>query len=133
MIAAIAMVGCILLQQGRGATAGAGIGGGGTGSGSVFGAQGSANFLSRSTAILATLFFATSLILSIMGGQSAQPEKDLLDDADLPVVEQDIPAATQSDIPTQTVDTVPSPTEPRQAVPAGTAESAQQEIPAVTE
>jgi len=99
MIAAIAMVGCILLQQGRGATAGAGFGGGGAGSGSVFGAQGSANFLSRSTAILATLFFATSLTLSIMGGRSAQPEKDLLDDADLPVVEKDIPTAVQSDVP----------------------------------
>jgi preprotein translocase subunit SecG len=101
MIAAISMVACILLQQGRGATAGAGGlgGGGGGGSGSVFGAQGSANFLSRTTAILATVFFATSLFLSVMGGRSVQSPKDILDDIDQPAVEQDVPAALESDIP----------------------------------
>ena len=130
MIAAIAMVGCILLQQGRGATAGAGFGGGGSGSGSVFGAQGSANFLSRSTAILATLFFATSLILSVLGGRSVQPEKDLLDDVDAPAVEQniDIPAALQSDIPAST------PVESVEEIPTGLTDSADlQEVPAIVE
>ncbi|MEE9344503.1 MAG: preprotein translocase subunit SecG [Methylococcales bacterium] len=99
MIAAISMVACILLQQGRGATAGAGGLGGGGGSGSVFGAQGSANFLSRTTAILATVFFATSLFLSVMGGRSIQSPKDILDDIGQPAVEQDVPAALESDIP----------------------------------
>ncbi len=99
MIAAISMVACILLQQGRGATAGAGGLGGGGSSGSVFGAQGSANFLSRTTAILATVFFATSLFLSVMGGRSVQSPKDILDDIDQPAVEQDVPAALESDIP----------------------------------
>ncbi|MEE9413625.1 MAG: preprotein translocase subunit SecG [Methylococcales bacterium] len=98
MIAAIAMVACILLQQGRGATAGAGGLGGGGGSGSVFGSQGSANFLSRTTAILATVFFATSLFLSVMGGRSVQAPKDMLDDIDAPAV-QDVPAALDSDVP----------------------------------
>ena len=76
----------------------AGFGGGGS-SGSVFGAQGSANFLSRTTAILATVFFATSLFLSVMGGRSVQSPKDILDDIDQPAVEQDVPAALESDIP----------------------------------
>ncbi len=134
MIAAIAMVGCILLQQGRGATAGAGLGGGGTGSGSVFGAQGSANFLSRSTAVLATLFFSTSLILSVMGGRSVQPEKDLLDDPSIPVIEQDIPEAVQSDVP-GSVD-VPGPiTESLETVPAEIQDSPvpESDTPAITE
>ena len=103
MVAAIAMVACILLQQGKGATAGAGGLGGGGSSGSVFGSQGSANFLSRTTAILATVFFATSLFLSVMGGRSVQSEEDLLDDVDLPAVEQSIPADLPSDVPVSSV------------------------------
>lgn len=103
MVAAIAMVACILLQQGKGATAGAGGLGGGGSSGSVFGSQGSANFLSRTTAILATVFFATSLFLSVMGGRSVQTEEDLLDDVGLPAVEQSIPSDFPSDVPVSTV------------------------------
>ncbi len=103
MVAAIAMVACILLQQGKGATAGAGGLGGGGSSGSVFGSQGSANFLSRTTAVLATVFFATSLFLSVMGGRSVQSEEDLLDDVDLPAVEQSIPADLPSDVPVSSV------------------------------
>ncbi len=103
MVAAIAMVACILLQQGKGATAGAGGLGGGGSSGSVFGSQGSANFLSRTTAILATVFFATSLFLSVMGGRSVESEQDLLDDIDLPAVEQSIPADLPSDVPVSSV------------------------------
>jgi preprotein translocase subunit SecG len=103
MVAAIAMVACILLQQGKGATAGAGGLGGGGSSGSVFGSQGSANFLSRTTAILATVFFATSLFLSVMGGRSVQSEEDLLDDVGLPAVEQSIPADLPSDVPVSSV------------------------------
>ncbi|MCH9698005.1 MAG: preprotein translocase subunit SecG [Gammaproteobacteria bacterium] len=119
MVAAIAMVTCILLQQGRGATAGAGFGGS-SASGTVFGAKGSANFLSRTTAILATTFFATSLALSVMGGRSAQPEKDLLDDVDVPAIEQDIPAAQESDVPTATI-----PDAAQQAIPEDLPEQVQ--------
>ncbi len=145
MIAAIAMVACILLQQGRGATAGAGGLGGGGGSGSVFGAQGSANFLSRSTAILATVFFATSLFLSVMGGRSVQSPKDMLDDIDAPVLEQDVPAALESDVPAMQEDVpaaldsdVPGantalPGAAEDAVPAELKEPDGQEAPAVNE
>jgi len=62
----LGIIGLILMQQGKGADAGAAFG---TGSaGSVFGAQGAASFLSRSTAILATLFFITSLGLAVING-----------------------------------------------------------------
>ena len=61
------IIGLVLLQRGKGAEAGAAFGAGA--SATVFGAKGSANFLSRSTAALATLFFATSLSLAYLGSQ----------------------------------------------------------------
>jgi preprotein translocase subunit SecG len=65
MLSALTMVGLILLQHGKGADMGAAFGGGA--SGSLFGASGSANFLSRATAILATIFFACTLMLAYFG------------------------------------------------------------------
>jgi len=64
VIAAVSLVGLVLMQHGKGADMGAAFG---TGSaGSVFGSSGSANFLSRSTAVAAALFFATSLSLTYL-------------------------------------------------------------------
>lgn len=65
MLSAIAMVGLILVQHGKGADMGAAFGSGG--SGSLFGASGSANFLSRTTAVLATVFFVSTLMLAYFG------------------------------------------------------------------
>src|ERR1700740_1824676 len=62
MLSAIGMIGLILLQHGKGADIGAAFGSGA--SGSLFGASGSANFLSRTTAILAGVFFACTLLLA---------------------------------------------------------------------
>jgi preprotein translocase subunit SecG len=62
VLAALAIIGLVLLQHGKGADMGAAFGGGA--SGSLFGATGSANFLSRITAALATIFFITSLGLT---------------------------------------------------------------------
>jgi preprotein translocase subunit SecG len=71
----LGVIGLVLMQQGKGADAGAAFG---TGSaGSVFGAQGAASFLSRSTAILATLFFSTSLGLAVINGHR-DTERDLM-------------------------------------------------------
>ena len=61
VLVAIVIVGLVLLQHGKGADMGSGFGGGA--SGSLFGATGSANFLSRTTAVLAAIFFASSLAL----------------------------------------------------------------------
>jgi len=66
VLAAMAICGLVLLQHGKGADAGAAFGSGG--SGSVFGATGSANFLSRATAIAAVIFFLTSLGLTWFSG-----------------------------------------------------------------
>jgi preprotein translocase subunit SecG len=65
MLSALAMIGLILVQHGKGADMGAAFGSGG--SGSLFGASGSANFLSRTTAVLATIFFACTLALAYFG------------------------------------------------------------------
>lgn len=62
VITALAIIGLVLLQHGKGADMGSGFGGGA--SSSLFGATGSANFLSRTTAVLATLFFLLSLALA---------------------------------------------------------------------
>jgi preprotein translocase subunit SecG len=69
MISAVTMVGLILVQHGKGADMGAAFGSGG--SGSLFGASGSSNFMSRSTAVLATIFFVTTLLLAYFA--TAQP------------------------------------------------------------
>ena len=69
MLSAVIMIGLVLVQHGKGADMGAAFGSGG--SGSLFGASGSANFLSRSTGVLAAVFFACTLALAYFGG--AQP------------------------------------------------------------
>ena len=66
VIAAVSIIVLVLMQQGKGADMGAAFGSGS--SGSVFGASGSGNFLSRTTAVVATLFFVTSLSLTYLAG-----------------------------------------------------------------
>ena len=71
VLVAAALIGFVLLQHGKGADMGAAFGSGA--SGSLFGAVGSANFLSRTTAILATVFFLSSLGLTYLGSTRAGP------------------------------------------------------------
>ena len=66
LISAVSIVTLVLMQHGKGADMGAAFGGGS--SGSLFGASGSANFLSRTTAILAVVFFSTSISLVYLSG-----------------------------------------------------------------
>ncbi len=73
ILAALGMIGLILMQHGKGADAGAAFGGGGGGSASLFGASGSANFLSRTTAVLATLFLGCTLALAYFGNLREAP------------------------------------------------------------
>ncbi|MEP7703307.1 preprotein translocase subunit SecG [Paraglaciecola sp. 25GB23A] len=103
VIVALMLIGFVLIQQGKGADMGASFGSGG--SNTVFGSTGSGNFLTRTTAILATLFFVISLIL---GTQTNKKEKALDDwqNIEVPVIEQpvdsDVPAtvtAKDSDAP----------------------------------
>ena len=70
IVISVLLVGFILIQHGKGADAGAAaLGGGGGASASVFGSQGSTSFLSRTSAILAAIFFITSLSLSYFSGK----------------------------------------------------------------
>lgn len=71
VLVAISLIVLVLLQQGRGADAGSGFGGGA--SGTVFGARGAASFLTRTTAMLATAFFISSLILAYFATQASGP------------------------------------------------------------
>jgi preprotein translocase subunit SecG len=91
VVIALAIIGLVLLQQGRGADAGAGFGGGA--SGTLFGARGAASFLSRTTAVCATLFFTTSMLLAYLGGKQDNKVPDLME------VQQQAPAQTKQDLP----------------------------------
>ncbi|MES1966040.1 preprotein translocase subunit SecG [Psychrobacter sp. AH5] len=75
IIVAIAMIGLILIQHGKGADAGASFGAGS--SGTVFGAAGTANFLTRATAVLTVIFFITSMALAVHAREQAQDQISL--------------------------------------------------------
>ncbi len=91
VIVAVVLIGLVLIQHGKGADMGAAFG---TGSaGSLFGSSGSANFLSRSTAVAATIFFITSLTLTSMYAQPAK-QTGVMDrvDVDKLQIEAPVPA-----------------------------------------
>jgi preprotein translocase subunit SecG len=92
VLIAAAIVGLVLLQRGKGADAGAGFGSGA--SGTVFGARGSASFLSRMTATLAALFFASSLTLAYLGGRKPEAPKSVIDRVTVPQTQEAPPAPT---------------------------------------
>ncbi|RDH81192.1 MAG: preprotein translocase subunit SecG [endosymbiont of Galathealinum brachiosum] len=97
VLLSLVIIGLIMLQRGKGADAGAALGGGGGSSGSVFGARGAANFLSRTTAILAAAFFSTSLGLAYfsaqLGGESSVDNGSVLEQpAELPATDMPMPA-----------------------------------------
>ena len=80
IVSAISMIGLVLVQHGKGADMGASFGSGA--SGSLFGATGSANFLSRSTAATATVFFVSTLALAYLGNHRSEAvEVSFLDQA----------------------------------------------------
>jgi len=110
IVVAIALCGLILLQHGKGADMGAAFGSGS--SGSLFGAAGSANFLSRTTSILAAVFFLTSLGLTYLGtthAKSSIMQQGVMQDA--PVTKAVEGAAPGSTVPAPAKsDPVPVPT-----------------------
>jgi preprotein translocase subunit SecG len=82
LVLAIGLIALVLLQHGKGADAGAAFGSGA--SSTVFGAQGAGSFLSRSTAILATIFFLTSIALAYFAARVGEPG-GLMDDIEVSV------------------------------------------------
>ncbi len=136
ILLALLLIGVILLQQGKGATAGAAFGSGA--SSTVFGARGSASFLTRVTSVLATLFFANCLLLVYLQGGTVKSQS-LLDQAHTqpPASSAPAPATTEVDIDklaTQAAQGKPAdvpapppadvPAAPATTAPAGTAPAA---------
>jgi len=111
LLAAIAVCGLVLLQHGKGADMGAAFGGGS--SGSLFGASGSANFLSRTTAVLATVFFLTSVALTWFGTRQSTPQGVM----EQGVMERALPAKP-SDVPAPATGATPAPPAPAPATGA---------------
>ena len=108
VLVAAALIGFILLQHGKGADMGAAFGSGS--SGSLFGAAGSANFLSRSTAILATVFFLSSLGLTYLAANRGVP-RDLMQQGVTQKVPETAPKSAE----------IPQPAPAPAAAPSGAA------------
>jgi preprotein translocase subunit SecG len=117
VLVAVAICGFVLLQHGKGADMGAAFGSGS--SGSVFGSAGSANFLSRSTAVLATVFFLSSLALTWYGAANNAPkgvmQEGVMSKLPVPAKSTDIPTA-----PTGLSGAIPT-TDPAKSAPVGPA------------
>ena len=95
ILAAVAIVALVLLQQGKGADAGAAFGAGG--SGTVFGSRGAASFLTRTTAVLALVFFITSLGLAWIASQQVE-RRSVVERTAAPVQSEGVPASP-TDVP----------------------------------
>ena len=126
MLTALGMIGLILVQHGKGADMGAAFGSGG--SGSLFGASGSANFLSRTTAVLAAVFFICTLALAYFGNLRPADSGSVLErsGAVAPAV---VPAPAASGAATIPGTTAPLAAASSAAPPAATPASGAAQIP----
>jgi preprotein translocase subunit SecG len=94
VVLAVGVIGLVLMQHGKGADAGAAFGSGA--SATVFGARGSASFLTKATTLLATLFFLTSLFLFYL---AAHRDGSVRSVTDVPGIVEDAPPAAPADLP----------------------------------
>lgn len=101
VLVGLGIIGLVLLQHGKGADMGAAFGSGA--SGSLFGATGSANFLSRTTAILATFFFLTSLGLSYLAGSRPAAPRSVMEGVGAAPAESPAPVPPAPDSKTQSI------------------------------
>mgnify|MGYP000051681669 FL=1 len=97
MLSALAMIGLILVQHGKGADMGAAFGSGS--SGSLFGASGGANFLSRTTAVLAAVFFTCTLMLAYFGNLRPAATGSVLEGAAATAPAAPVDTSTAAQIP----------------------------------
>ncbi len=123
MLTALVMIGLILVQHGKGADMGAAFGGGG-GSGSLFGASGSANFLSRTTGVLAAVFFACTLLLAYYGNAQPRSGTSVLEGVAVSVPAPAVAATGAAQIPGSTAPAAASavPVAPPAPVASGAAQ-----------
>jgi preprotein translocase subunit SecG len=126
MLTALGMIGLILIQHGKGADMGAAFGSGS--SGSLFGASGSANFLSRTTAVLAGIFFICTLALAYFGNLRAPESGSVLDRAGV-TAPAPAPAASGAALIPGTSPAAPGASAAVPAAPAAPAASGAAQIP----
>ncbi len=112
VLSALAIIGLVLLQHGKGADMGAAFGSGA--SGSLFGATGSSNFLSKSTGIAAAIFFAATLALAFIGNKRAPASGGVM---------ENLPAAPA--MPTAPAQNAPAANTPVPPAPAGNGQASQ--------
>jgi preprotein translocase subunit SecG len=141
LFVAVGLIGLVLIQHGKGADAGAAFGSGA--SSTVFGSRGSGSFLSRATAVLAALFFATSLALAWMAMQSvdrpeaaaeeATPEEAAVPASEIPevLVPGDEAADADDEVPQVSADAVDAADAPE--VPEASEPGTDEELPKVPE
>ena len=113
LLSALGVVGLVLLQHGKGADMGTGFGAGS--SGSLFGATGSANFLSRTTAILATVFFLCTLALAHFATVRPKVSGGVMEGVTIKAPVAPVPATPASGVP---ADAAPAAAVPVPAAPA---------------
>ncbi|MBM2830410.1 MAG: protein translocase, SecG subunit [Gammaproteobacteria bacterium] len=101
-IVAVCLIGFILIQHGKGADAGAAFGSGA--SSTVFGARGTGNFLSRTTAVLAILFLGNSLLLGYLATEAIKQQRSLMEKETGVVIEK---PATEEPAPVQNTQNAP--------------------------
>ena len=116
MLSALVMIGLILVQHGKGADMGAAFGSGG--SGSLFGASGSANFLSRTTGVLAAVFFASTLLLAYFGNAQPRSGSSVLEGAAITAPAPAVAASGAAQIPGTTAPVTSSAAVPAPPAPA---------------
>ncbi len=127
VLAALSIVGLILLQQGKGASMGASFGSGA--SQTVFGGSGGAGFLVKSTAVVALIFFITSFSLAVIAKRNSAPDDDL----GIPGLDQEVPAIEQTgEVPVSEIPAIEeTATETNAEIPV--VEEAEVETPVVEE
>lgn len=101
VLVGLGVIGLVLVQHGKGADMGAAFGSGA--SGSLFGASGSANFLSRTTAVLATVFFLTSLGLSFLASNKPAAPGSVMEGTQTAPATTPAPAAPVESSPAQSI------------------------------
>jgi preprotein translocase subunit SecG len=124
ILSALVMIVLVLMQHGKGADMGASFGSGA--SGSLFGATGSANFLSRSTAVAATLFFVTTLMMAYFGNRGNSGDGGLMEKLAAPAPVASVAAPAKSVAPLSQIPALPAaggtsrPAKPTASAAAGT-------------
>ena len=127
MLTALGMIGLILIQHGKGADMGAAFGSGS--SGSLFGASGSANFLSRTTAVLAAVFFACTLMLAYYGNKGPVESGSVLERGAATTAPAPAPVPAASGAAAQIPGTAAAASASTTPVPAAPAASGAGQIP----